>query len=507
MRGERSLAERLLALQAEQFPVWDRKTEVYRPFRFDDAAILFRSTTSLPLYEEQFKAAGLPYLTVCGRGYYDRPEVRDLVALLKCLYAPGDDLSLAAVLRSPLFNLSDETLYRLRWRGPEDAALAEPAAYGRGAEPPPPTDQPDEVTFAAETLAVLWGMAGRVNVWQLLRAALDRTGYEAALALSDAGAARRRDRPGDSSNVAKFLALARERGGASLSDFLRRVEDLRQREAREGEAPAGAPDTGAVKLMTVHAAKGLEYPVVVVADLGRKPGRRTTRRASCTIPSLAWSASAMPTATGSSRPVTCGPNGSTNAWNWPKAGGCSMSPAPGPADLLILSGKPGEAAILAGCPDGRLGVIGGWQRRYGDAEGWLQHPPALPRTACWGRLRPQARRPRRWPGGDASARETALFPVTPRPIAVTHLERRLAEEAGELPVLRPAAMRGRDGRPPGRAPRYLVGNLAHRALADWDGLGAPPDELRGEAGSWAQRLVSLNPMLWSTPSDRCWPRS
>ena len=128
------LAERLLTLHREQFPVWDRKAEVYRPFRFDDAAILFRSTTSLPLYEEQFKAAGLPYLTVSGRGYYNRPEVRDLIALLACLYAPGDDLSLATVLRSPLFNLSDETLYRLRWRGPEGAALAEPAAYARGAE-------------------------------------------------------------------------------------------------------------------------------------------------------------------------------------------------------------------------------------------------------------------------------------------------------------------------------------------------------------------------------------
>ena len=184
------LAERLLTLHREQFPVWDRKAEVYRPFRFDDAAILFRSTTSLPLYEEQFKAAGLPYLTVSGRGYYNRPEVRDLIALLACLYAPGDDLSLATVLRSPLFNLSDETLYRLRWRGPENAALAEPAAYAAALSAPPPTDQPDEVTFAAETLAALRGMAGRVNVWQLLRAALDRTGYEATLALSDAASAR-----------------------------------------------------------------------------------------------------------------------------------------------------------------------------------------------------------------------------------------------------------------------------------------------------------------------------
>jgi len=95
------LARRLKTLQEGGFQVWDKGLETYRPFHYSDAAILFRATTSLPLYEERFKAEGLPYLTVSGRGYYDRPEVRDLTALLACLRAPGDDLSLATVLRSP----------------------------------------------------------------------------------------------------------------------------------------------------------------------------------------------------------------------------------------------------------------------------------------------------------------------------------------------------------------------------------------------------------------------
>lgn len=85
------------------------------------------------------------------------------------------------------------------------------------------------------------------------------------------------------------------------------------------------------------------------------------------------------------------------------------------------------------------------------------------------------------------------FALAPRPIAVTHLQRRLDEEAGELPVLRPAVMAGRDGGRPQRAPRYLVGNLAHRALADWKCLSMPAHELRASLAAWATRSGLTGP--------------
>jgi len=87
---------------------------------------------------------------------------------------------------------------------------AEPVPYAQALQSPPPTGQAERVIFAASAMRDLWAMTGRVEVWELLREAVDRTGYEAALALSDSaagGGGRQR------SNVLKFMTMARERGG------------------------------------------------------------------------------------------------------------------------------------------------------------------------------------------------------------------------------------------------------------------------------------------------------
>ena len=257
------LAHRLHILKENHFPVFDGELKEYRPFEYRDAAILFRATTQLPLYEAEFKSAGLPYMTVSGRGYYDRPEIQDLIALLTCIDIPTDNLSLAATFRSPMFNLSDETLYRLRWHKHEGGNNSKPIGYAQALNDPPHTDQPEQVARTAEILNNLWSLRGRVSVWKLVRNALDQTAFEVTLALMDRESGRQLN------NVGKFMEFTRDHGGSSLSEFLRKVQDLRAREAREGEAPGSAPESGAVQLMSIHAAKGLEFPVVCVADLGR----------------------------------------------------------------------------------------------------------------------------------------------------------------------------------------------------------------------------------------------
>ncbi len=84
-----------------------------RPLTYSHIAVLCRASGSFRYYEDAFEAVGVPYLTVAGGGFYDRPEIRDLLNALRALADPTDDLALAGLLRSPACALSDPALYRL----------------------------------------------------------------------------------------------------------------------------------------------------------------------------------------------------------------------------------------------------------------------------------------------------------------------------------------------------------------------------------------------------------
>jgi hypothetical protein len=84
---------------------------------WDEVALLFRASTGYADYEEALEEMGIPFVTVAGRGFYDRPEIRDLINILRALADPVDDLAFAGLLRSPAFGLSDAALYLLRQSG------------------------------------------------------------------------------------------------------------------------------------------------------------------------------------------------------------------------------------------------------------------------------------------------------------------------------------------------------------------------------------------------------
>src|SRR5204862_2469056 len=82
--------------------------------KYGDIALLFRAMTNVQIYETAFRRANIPYQTVLGRGFYERPEITDLIQLLRFLDNKTDELALAAVLRSPLAGISDNALLALR---------------------------------------------------------------------------------------------------------------------------------------------------------------------------------------------------------------------------------------------------------------------------------------------------------------------------------------------------------------------------------------------------------
>jgi ATP-dependent helicase/nuclease subunit A len=241
--------------------------------RAGDVVVLSRAGSDLRVYERALEECGVPTYTIGGRGYWRHPQVIDLLAYLQALANPREEQALYTVLCSPLVGASHDALVLLGaaararradvWQvlrepgealaglaGDERAALCEFAAW-----------------FAAER-----DLAVRLGVPELLERALQRTGYDLAV-LAMAGGERRL------ANVRKLMRLAAEHESHEGRDLAGFLELARRRAAgepggaRESEAPVEGEALDAVRLMTIHRSKGLEFPVVCVADLGRAPIR------------------------------------------------------------------------------------------------------------------------------------------------------------------------------------------------------------------------------------------
>lgn len=257
----RVVAARLLQLAHDATPVRDLKTRETRPFRMSDAAVLLRSLSDLHLYESEFRQANVPYRVISGTPLQSQPHIRSLAALLKHLHNPQDDFSLAIALRSPLFGLSDETLYRLCARTQEANMPLRRFACVADRE----MDQAELVRDAGQILANLYALARVALPDRLLRQALEDTGYLASC-LADADDYRR-DRHLD--DVYAFQAYVRQNATRGLGALLRTFETIGADYMREEEESASGAHA-LVQIMSVHAAKGLEFPVVFVPQLDRR---------------------------------------------------------------------------------------------------------------------------------------------------------------------------------------------------------------------------------------------
>jgi len=236
----RTLAQHLAALkQAGEIKRWD------------DVALLFRASSAYGEYEDALQEAGIPYVTVAGRGFYERPEVRDVLNILAALSNPWVDLYMAGALRSPAFGLSDEALYWLRKANPQSPSLWQ-ALQGDLAVLSPEMQR--YAQRAADIFKELLEDVDRLPVAELLQKLFILTDYRAILATQHNRLGR---------NIDKLLADARIGAVVNIRAFLEQVQTISDTGGREGEAAAEA--SGSVRLMTIHKAKGLEFPFIVLA--------------------------------------------------------------------------------------------------------------------------------------------------------------------------------------------------------------------------------------------------
>ncbi len=231
-----------------------------RPVRLGDIALLFRSLTDVALYEEALREQGLDYYLAGGHAFYAQQEIYDILNLLRAVASSADDLSLAGALRSPLFALKDESLYWLVQTGGSlnGGLFAEKLPSQLDAV------EREKVRRAASTLQWLRAGKDRWLVGELLQNALARTGYDAAVLCEFLGQRKL-------ANLQKLVEQARTVDRTSPGDLHAFIIQLSQFVARAPKEPLAATQAegDAIRIMTIHHAKGLEFPVVVVPDLNR----------------------------------------------------------------------------------------------------------------------------------------------------------------------------------------------------------------------------------------------
>jgi ATP-dependent helicase/nuclease subunit A len=252
--------------------VWEARTLADRlralvesgAYRYKDIAILFRKTTSSRIFEKELEARGVPYFVQKGRGFFERLEIMDLINMLRIINNPHEDIPLAAVLRSPLVQLSDDALF---WIGrarlsPEDSYYQALVRW----EKVPELSENDKIKIGRFLILLneLKKQKERSSLSLLLREVLSRTAYEAKLLT-------RADGDLAQANVLKLIEMVQsyeEKNAMSLQSFVHIVGRLSESEEAEPEARLIGEDEDVVRILTVHAAKGLEFPCVFFADLG-----------------------------------------------------------------------------------------------------------------------------------------------------------------------------------------------------------------------------------------------
>ena len=284
------IAEKIARMAAEGEPV--REGSSTRPVRYEDCCILLAARGDFPAYAEALAAKGIPVYADARENLLDAPHIRPLIALLRVIDNPAQDIYLAAAMLGPLFGFTDDDLVRLRAKA--EALQKQQEAEQAGERPGRPemrrsqrislygallltVNSGEESAFAQKVrafyarLTELRRMARSVPVEELLEEIFASTGYLAALGVMENGTRRRED-------ARRFAAFCASAGGGGISALIRAI-DAAALAGSTGQDPApGGTRPGCVTIMTIHRSKGLQFPVVFVADTARRFNAADTRQ-------------------------------------------------------------------------------------------------------------------------------------------------------------------------------------------------------------------------------------
>ena len=251
-----------------------------RPVQYEDCCILLAARNDFPAYVEALTARGIPVYADARENLLDAPHIRPLIALLKVIDNPAQDIYLAAAMLGPLFGFTDDDLVRLRARAEEiqkqqgENAPQRISLYGallltvNSGEDTPFTGK---VRAFYARLTELRRMARSAPAEQLLEEIFASTGYLAALGVMENGARRRED-------ARRFASFCAGAGSGGISALVRAIDAAALAGSTGQDTVPGGSRPGCVTVMTIHRSKGLQFPVVFVADTARRFNAADTRQ-------------------------------------------------------------------------------------------------------------------------------------------------------------------------------------------------------------------------------------
>ena len=259
------IATLLRQIEGESWPILDQEAteeaghESYRPARYADICILMPTRTGLAELQRGLEDQDIPYRLESASLVFETQEIRDLLNCLKSIDNPADQVATVAALRSQAFACSDVDLALHGERGGSFDYL------DRSRE-----DVPGPVS---EAMAVLRRYHAD-RVWESTQSLVDRFIRDRQLMEAATGQPRMREQWRRYRFLVEQAARFSSAGGGPLSKFLEWVDDQIQGRATVSENPVPESDEDAVRVMTIHGSKGLEFPVVVLTGINSTPSRR-----------------------------------------------------------------------------------------------------------------------------------------------------------------------------------------------------------------------------------------
>ncbi len=261
------IARRIRQMMDEGFLVRS-KDGSQRPVQYEDFCILMRTRGSFDVYAAALEAQGIPVYADVAQDLMDAPHIRPLAALLRVLDNPAQDVYLASVMLSPLFDFTPDDLVHLRSFCPKGSLYGAVAAAHEAAQQ---NGQQSKASAFYEKLAQLRRLARTLPARRLLDEILAGTGYLAAVGTLENGERCRQE-------LQSFVDRVAEVADQTGLEGLVRLMDAAAENGGMTSDSMGRSQPGCVSIMTVHRSKGLEFPVVFVADTSHEFNLQERRR-------------------------------------------------------------------------------------------------------------------------------------------------------------------------------------------------------------------------------------